>query len=779
MFAKIGQDRWTTIHYGFLLALLAFFVFFSVSEHHIRVRMQNDVFDTFNMLSPRPPGDSVIIVDIDEVALEIYGQWPWPRNIMADLVNNLTMMEAKVIAFDGVFAEPDRTSPKYFLENLPKDDLARNFFDSELQPRDSVDTADVNNMFDHDAMFAAAIKKSDRFVTGFTWGRTDRTDNKPLNRNKIQFGGKTVEEAFVKRAPAFLAATVNLPLFTENAADNGSFMAEPDRDGVLRRTGLVFSDREKIYPSLSLATLRISELGRKGVARIVEVPQEKREDIDTAYRIVVGDHAIPVESDGLLNVYFRRYCNEYEMKSGLFGCNRQDYVSARKILDPAFTEEVAPLIKDKIVLIGSSSEGLKDLRSTPLQPFRPGVEIHANALEQIVQGKFLLRPDIARAAEAVYIAVAGLFFIIFAPFAGVLISTALCVGVIVVSFLGAYYKYTHDGLLLDPVYPGLAVLCIFVVSTILSYARAESMRRQIRQAFRMYVAPDVMRDLEKNPENLKLGGETREISVMFTDIRKFTKISEGLSPEQLIHLMNEFLTAMTDIVLQEHGTVDKYIGDAMMTFWNAPRDVPEHHACACRAALRMQSALEPLNKALAEEARAKGGDPVTLQTGIGIAAGPCAVGNMGSRQRFAYSALGDPVNLASRLEGLTKFYGVSIIVSQDVRESVTAFAALELDLIRVVGKTRAVRIFALIGDADYAAHGDFGKWSIEHEAMIERYRARDFDKALEILKLCKTISAPLGGPLDDYYAMLSTRIKSLKKQDLPADWDAVFEAQGK
>lgn len=357
MFAKIGQDRWTTIHYGFLLALLAFFVFFSVSEHHIRIRMQNDVFDTFNMLSPRPPGDSVIIVDIDEVALEIYGQWPWPRNIMADLVSNLTMMEAKVIAFDGVFAEPDRTSPKYFLENLPKDDLARNFFDGELQPRDSVDTADVNNMFDHDAMFAAAIKKSDRFVTGFTWGRTDRADNKPLNRNKIQFGDKTVEEAFVKRAPAFLAATVNLPLFTENAADNGSFMAEPDRDGVLRRTGLVFSDREKIYPSLSLATLRIAELGRKGVARIVEVPQEKRGDIDTAYRVVVGDHAIPVESDGLLNVYFRRYCNEYEMKSGHFECKRQDYISARKILDPAFAEEVAPLIKNKIVLIGSSSEG--------------------------------------------------------------------------------------------------------------------------------------------------------------------------------------------------------------------------------------------------------------------------------------------------------------------------------------------------------------------------------------------------------------------------------------
>lgn len=779
MLAKIGQDRWTTIHFAFLLVLLAFLAVFSVSEHHIRVRMQNDVFDTFNRLSPRPADDSVIVVDIDEAAIEIYGQWPWPRNIMADLVNNLTVMEARVVAFDGVFAEPDRTSPKYFLESLPKDDLARNFFDSELDGRESVDTVDMKNMFDHDAMFAAAIKQSGRFVTGFTWGRTDRNANKPFNRNRIQFDSKETEAGFLKRAPSFVAATVSLPLFTENAADNGSFMAEPDRDGVLRRTAMVFTDKEKVYPSLSLATLRIAELGRKGVTRIVAVPQEKRGDIDTAFRITVGGHAIPVESDGMLIVYFRRFCNEYEKNNAYFQCQRQDYISARKILDPAFHEEIAPLVKDRIVLIGSSSEGLKDLRSTPLAPFRPGVEVHANAIEQIMQGRFLLRPDIARAAEAVYIVIAGLFFIIFAPFVGVLISAGLCTGLIVVSFLGAYYKYTHDGLLLDPVYPGLSVLCIFVASTILSYARAESMRRQIRQAFRMYVAPDVMRDLEKNPGNLKLGGETRDISVMFADIRQFTKISEGLAPEQLIHLMNEFLTVMTDIVLQERGTVDKYIGDAMMNFWNAPRDVPEHHACACRAALRMQQALEPLNKALAEEAGARNRPAVTLKTGIGIAAGPCAVGNMGSRQRFAYSALGDPVNLAARLEGLTKFYGVGVIVSHAVREQVSAFAALELDLIRVVGKSRAVRIYALLGDAGYAGHGDFGKWAIEHGAMIERYRACDFDKAQELIKLCKTISVSLGGALDDYYAMLSARIKSLKKQDLPAGWDAVFEAKEK
>lgn len=779
MLSNIGKDRWTLIHYGSLLLLLAFLAVYSISTDGLRLRVQNDVFDTFNRLAPRPAADTVMIVDIDEQALEIYGQWPWPRNIMADLVKNLTALEAKVIAFDGVFAEPDRTAPKYFLENLPKDDLARNFFDTEIAKRQSVDADDMNNMFDHDAMFAAAIKESGRFVTGFTWGRTDRGENKPFNRNKILFDGKNTQEEFIRRATPFIAATVNLPLFTQSSADNGSFMAEPDRDGILRRTPMVFTDRQLIYPSLSLAALRIAELGRKGMARIVEIPQEKRDDIDTAYRITVGNLAIPVESDGMLIVYFRRFCNEYEMKSPLFTCERQDYLSARKILDPAFHEEIAPLVKGKIILIGSSAEGLKDLRSTPLAPFRPGVEVHANVIEQVMDGRYLLRPDIARAAEAVYIVVAGIFFIIFAPLAGVLISAGLCIGLIVVSFLGAYMKYVGDGLLLDPVYPGISVMIIFVTSTILSYARAESMRRQIRHAFRMYVAPDVMRDLESNPGKLKLGGETREITVMFTDLRKFTRISEGLTPEQLIQLMNEFLTAMTDIVLLEHGTVDKYIGDAMMAFWNAPRDVPNHERHACIAALKMQGALEPLNTRRKEEAKAENRAPISLNTGIGIAAGPCAVGNMGSRQRFAYSALGDSVNLASRLESLTKFYGVSILIAGDVQARIPAFATLELDLIRVVGKSIAVRIFALLGDADYAAHNDFGKWAIEHETMLKYYRAQEFEKAQETIKICKAVSQPLGNPLEEYYAMLNARIEELKTLDLPADWDAVFEAKEK
>ncbi|MCB1680745.1 MAG: adenylate/guanylate cyclase domain-containing protein [Alphaproteobacteria bacterium] len=776
---NIGRDRWTTIHYGFLLILLAFLALYSGSEHHMRVRLQNDIFDFFNQLSPRPATDSIRIVDIDELSLSLYGQWPWPRTVLADLVNNLTVLGAKVIVFDGAFPEPDRTSPKYFLEHLPQDDDARDFFDQELKSKNPIEPDDMNNLFDHDAIFAAAIKESGRFVSGFTYGREDRTNARPVNKKRIQFADKKLEGLFMKYASPFKAAVDNLPVISQNAADNGSFMAEPDQDGILRRAGMLFSDGQQIYPSLSLSALRIYTLGRKGMARIVEVPPDKQQAIDTPYRITIDKLQIPVESDGRILLYARRFCNEYEAKNPAFMCEREDYISARKILDPEFHEEAGPLIKDKIILIGSSAEGLKDLRSTALQPFRPGVEIHANIIEQALQGKFLLRPELTKAAEALYIVVAGLFFILVSPFVGILVSTALCLTLIAATFFGAYIMYVEHGLLLDPVYPGLSVLTIFVVSTILSYARAEAQRRQIRQAFGMYVAADVLRELESNPGKLKLGGETRDLTVMFTDIRKFTKISEGLHPEQLINLMNEFLTAMTDIVLAQRGTVDKYIGDAMMTFWNAPKEIDGHERHACLTALRMQQALDPVNLKIKEEAQAQKRTPVLLQTGIGIATGQCAVGNMGSKQRFAYSALGDSVNLASRLEGLTKFYGVPIIIAQDTHEKVSDFAALELDLIRVVGKSQAVRIFALIGDPDLAAHGDFGKWAIEHEAMQEKYRAQDFDGALQLIEICKPLDASLGGYLAEYYRMYAARIKDLKTQDLPAGWDAVFEAKEK
>lgn len=775
MLIPFGENRWALLHFFFLFMLLTLAVAFSDSKHDLRIRLQNDVFDYFNKLHPRMAADNVVIIDIDERSLDIIGQWPWPRIVLADLVTNLTKLNAKSIVIDGVFAEPDRSSPKYFLDSMTLDDKTKSFFDDELKRRTDDYSGDEVNIFDHDAMFASAIKKSEIFVTGFTYGRLNRDKNMPVNKNRI-VARKEVRDEFLKNATHFDAAAINLPMFSNSAAGEGAFMAVHDKDGVLRRAGMIFSTGENLYPSLSLEAMRVALLGRKGTVTIGFVPLSDRKDIDTAYRLNIGEKKIPIESDALLHIYYRRYCNAQDIEKNRNKCSRLDYISAYKFLDTHYTEEVRPLVSGKIVLIGSSAEGLRDLRTTALEPSRPGVELHANIIEQVMQGKYLLRPEVIKGVEAAFIFITGLFFIIFAPFIGVLVSTFLCLTIVIMAIFTAYTMYVDQGILIDPIFPSLAILTIFIVSTILSYARAEARRKMIRHAFGMYVAKDVMRSLERNPEKLKLGGETRELTVMFTDIRKFSTISEGMKPEELIQMMNEFLTSMTDIVMKESGTVDKYIGDAMMAFWNAPKDIPSHAQLACRAALQMQEALEPINRKVEENARAMGKEPILLRAGIGIATGPCAVGNMGSRQRFAYSALGDAVNLASRLEGLTKFYGVNIIATQETLEKTKDLAALELDLIRVVGKSVPARVYVILGELDIAQSSEFKKWQEDHNKFLYLYRNQKFDLALEQIRLSKVYA---GEKMKVFYSLYEKRIAELKNQILPENWDAIFEAQQK
>lgn len=765
MFKAIRRIKnWATLHYTLLVLLLLFSIHFSGSDHPLRLGLQHGVFDQFNKIHPREPSGEVIVVDIDEKSLDEYGQWPWPRHHVAKLVRNLSGYGAKVIAFDGVFGEEDRSSPRSFLKNLPKDEAA--IFAGGKK---------IETLPDYDEDLAQAIKDSQIFVGGFTYGRTDRTDSKPENKNRL-LSKPNVKASFVRNASYFDAAAVNIPILSEPSAGNGSFMARPDSDGVLRRVGMVFSDGKDIYPSLSLESLRVAKLGRKGMVRLADVPLAEKKLVDTDYRIVLGDYVIPVDSDGILYVHYRPFCRDRMVRpNGLSCTSDQDYISARDVLDAGLSEQIKARVENKIILVGASAEGLKDLRSTPLEPFRPGVEVHANVIEQILQGKYLLRPAMTQNVEAAYILFAGLFFILVSPFVGVLISVALCATIMALSVFGAYYVYVVHSVLVDPVYPSLCVLAIFIVSTILSYARAESRRKRIRDAFGMYVAGDVMRDLERNPEKLKLGGESRNLSVMFTDIRQFTKISEDLQPEELIVLMNEFLTAMTEIVMNHQGTVDKYIGDAMMAFWNAPRDIENHERSACLAALKMQSALEPVNKRIAERnTRAEEGKaPVLLRAGIGINTGICAVGNMGSRQRFAYSALGDAVNLAARLEGQTKYYGVDILVGETTFHKAHDLAALELDLIRVVGKSHPVRIYVLLGDHDMAASDGFQEWKILHDRMLSHYRNREFDEAYQSLRACKKQATE---NLFHFYDLYAERIVKLKKIKLPDDWDGVFIA---
>ncbi len=754
------------IHLVILLGLLAAIVFYSNSDHELRQRLQFLTFDTYNKLHQRPPSEDVIIVDLDEESLRRAGQWPWPRTMVAALVDHLNALGARSITFDIVFAEPDRTSPANIGALLPADGDYQNLHRM------------LEGLPDHDMILAETIARAGNVVTGFTGAGAAETQRLPALKmpltNMTDMPDLSILHA---RSSGARGVVTNLPALENSAAGNGSFMASPDFDGIIRQASLFYSfphpllqsyyreqnmrfadEAPSLYPLLALEGLRVAT-GRT-------TPYFLRGNLedDGFLTLRIGQHEIPVEPDMRLWVYFRDLVRD------------NDYVSAYKVMDPAFHEEIADKIQDRIVLVGTSSEGLRDIRSTPLGIFVPGVEVHFNVIEQILQERFLIRPAPVKILEALAIAAMGLVVIFAVPFTGVFLLgliTALAMGA---GFIASWLSYSHAGLLLDPVYPALGVGLIFFVAVLLTYIRTEMERRRVRTAFGMYISPDVMREVEKNPDRLKLGGEVKEMTILFSDIRNFTSISETLGPEELINLMNDFLTPMSELVMDNRGTIDKYIGDAMMAFWNAPLDDPDHAANACRAALGMNKALIPINDALKEREKRTGQAQALLKAGIGINTGLASVGNMGSRQRFAYSALGDTVNLAARLEGQTKAYHCSILIGAGTQKAIPGFATLEMDKLRVVGRQEPEHIYGLIGDEDYAAALSFRNWRKAHEEMIACYRAGDFKDALAALATCRDIGSPR---LRAFYDMYQKRIKALIKTPPPESWNGVFIAKEK
>jgi adenylate cyclase len=744
-------------HFFVLLLLLFAATYFSGSNHDLRKRLQYATFDTYNKLKPREKSDRVAIVDLDEESLRKLGQWPWPRKIMGDLVLSLKEMGASVIAFDIVFPEPDRTSPSRIAAGLPG-----------TADYEAVRTA-LQALPDNDALFAEAIKEAGNVVMGFTRARADETLRFPYQPVEPTFLLKD-KTPFFKNTFAVEGVAENLPEFSKAAAGNGSFMATPDIDGIIRQVSLfvrypqakLAGIEPKLYPMLGIEALRVAD---DPAAKILlrEKKDSERSVFDANYVVKAAGYDIPIESDSRLWVYYRHIAQE-------------EYISAWKILDEAERGKLREKVNGKIVFIGTSAEGLRDIRSTPLDIFVPGVEVHVNIVEQILQKKFLLRPNIIVGVEAVIIGLAGLLIILLAPFLNVIVLGVFTLGLMFFMFLGSWQMYQSVGILLDPVYPSIALSFLFLVSSLLSYVRSEAERRQVRQAFGLYISPAFMNELTKNPDRLKLGGEVRNLTVMFTDIRSFTTISESMSPEELILLMNDFLTPMSDLVMQNRGTIDKYMGDAMMAFWNAPLDDADHARHACLSALEMNRALLPVNEKLKEKAEREGRTAVFLNAGIGINTGLCSVGNMGSRQRFAYSALGDTVNLASRLESQTKAYGVNILAGEKTKDQVADYAFLELDLIRVKGKEKPVRIYTLLGDETMFKDSAFQDVHEMHNAFLSSYRRKEFEKAWNLLS---GLEEKAYEAMSGYYKMMQGRIEAFAKTPPPEDWDGVYVAKEK
>lgn len=740
-------NRW--IHIFVLLVMLGGMLFVRGQDYDWVKSLRFMAFDTYNQISPRAPTDEVVIVDLDEVSLgrEDLGQWPWPRNKVAELVQNLSDMGAKAIVFDMVFSEYDRTSPKILARRMPEEIASI-----------------LSEMPDNDEIFADTIKKAGNVVTGFIWtSQKEATRREPVISTTMLIRKNAY--ALKETIPAINGVATNIPEISRVAAGNGCFGVQTGVDGLIRSVPLLFhmhgekdnGKRPKLYPSLAVEALRVFIDPKEPIK--IEAFNDGG-SLSPPFIMHIGKYDIPLDYDGNINIHFSK-------------ARPNEYLPAWKVIEKSLAPEK---INGKIVLIGTSAEGLKDIRSTPLNLFIPGVELHLNVIEQILQERYISRPEIMKGAELTFLLVLGIMIIALASYVGTVtlaMFTVVATGVITVA---SWHAFSHHGLLFDPVYPGLSLIVIFIVSSLLTYVRTEADRRRIKSAFGLYISPDFMKELTNHPDKLELGGEIKELTVMFTDIRSFTTISEGLTPEELIQLMNNFLTPMSDLVMQNRGTIDKYMGDAMMAFWNAPLDDEDHARHACLTALKMNDALRPINEKLAEKAKAEGKSPILLNAGIGINTGSASVGNMGSRQRFAYSALGDTVNLASRLEGQTKTYGITNLIGEKTCRAAPDFATLEVDLVKVKGKIKPERVYTLTGDPEYAKSDEFCIWEAKHNNMIQAYRDLNFDQAIKLAEECKMLS---GGKHDVLYEIYRLRSEQML-EDLPgADWDRVYIATSK
>jgi adenylate cyclase len=724
-----------------LLAVLLLRVFDPAPVEQIR----NLVFDTYQQIEERPydPRLPVRIVAIDDESLARLGQWPWPRTLVARLVDRLAAAGAAVIAFDVVFAEPDRSSPERVLPSWPATPEVRALRDS------------LAALPSHDGVLAEAMGRA-RVVTGFVLTNGAAT-SPPAVRARFALAGDD-PKPFV---PSFTSAVTNLGGLEAAALGNGAFNPTPDRDQVMRRIPLVLRLGESLYPTLAVEALRVAQGAATNLIKSSGASGVLAFGAHTGISAVrIGQSVIPTDRHGRLLAHFTE-------------STPARYIPAWQVLEPGFEAE---RVAGRIVFVGTNAPGLFDMRATARDPAVPGVEIHAQVVEQILSGAFLHRPDFATGAELAYMLVLGLALVFLLPRYGATPGLLLGLAATVVVIGGSWLAYDRRGWLFDPVFPTFVVVFVFLSSTVISFLRSEAQRRQVRGAFSRYMSPALVEQLCAHPERLKLGGEMREMTLLFCDIRGFTTISEQFDAEGLTGFINRFLTPMTAIILEARGTIDKYMGDCIMAFWNAPLDDPHHARHACRAALDMMAGLAELNDEWRVQAERDGKRYFPVEVGVGLNTGPCCVGNMGSEQRFDYSVLGDDVNLASRLEGQTKAYGLDIILGENTRAEASDFATLEVDLIRVKGKTRPVRIYALLGDEVVESSEAFQALAARHRDFLDTYRAGQWQAAGALLADCR---ASAGAPLEALYALYGERLEAYREDPPPADWDGVYVAKTK
>jgi adenylate cyclase len=700
-------------------------------------QVDNFIYDArLQMTMPRGVDKRIVILDIDEKSLGEIGRWPWSRDLMAELVDKLFERHGiSLLAFDVVWAEPDPSSGVAVLDRLARSELRGN---ADFQKA----LARLRPALDFDARFAASLKGRP-VALGYYFNNEERAVRvnalpEPV-LPKGTFADRRVEFA------AWKGYTGNLPAYLANAAGAGHINSSLiDFDGVVRRVPLLLEFEGEYYEALSLAVVRTFLGKRAGTAPRVEA-ELSPEHAELEW-LRVGTIDIPVDNSAAALIPFRG--GQYSFR----------YVSLADVVRDRLPEGS---LKDTIAIVGASAPGLQDLRSTPVDAAFPGVEIHANLIAGMLDGELKHKPLYVVGFEVLVLAVAGMALAWLVPRMSALWATVAVVAAagMLVSF--NFWVWSEGGQVLPLAASLLMVAAIYTMNMAYGYFVESRSKQRLAGRFSEYVPPEVVAIMELAPETYDKP-KSAELSILFSDVRGFTGISESLKPEELRDYINEYLTEMSSVIRSRYrGTLDKYIGDAIMAFWGAPLDDPQHARNAVLAALEMQRQCGALNARFAT----RGWPP--LKIGVGVNTGVVRVGNMGSQFRRAYTAMGDAVNVASRLEGRTKGYGVGILVGEATRNLVKDVVFREVDRVKVKGKDAALSIYEPLGLA-----AELGEQAREEVALwhacLRAYRSREWDAAAADLGRLQRAN-----PANGLYPLAAAMLEDLRRNPPGPDWDGV------
>ena len=711
-------------------------------------RLDAIFYDTkVRLTMPQSVDERVVILDIDEKSLGEIGRWPWGRDRVSLLINKLFDQHGiTLLGFDVVFAEPDESSGLKVLEEISRNELKDSVqFQAALQT--------LRPRLDHDGRFAETLKGRPVILGYYFSGRSDGVSSGALPPPVLPEG------SFTGRSIPFSVWVNhggNLAEFQKAALSGGHFNPLVDFDGISRRVPLLAEYKGEYYEALSLAMVR-TLIGQPKV--VPWFPEERwfsskgyhgMEAIDLPTER--GTLRVPVDENVAALIPYRGYQGSFR------------YFSIADIM----ADRIKPgELKGKIALIGTTAPGLLDLRATPVGEAYPGVEIHASLITGMLDGAIKMKPPYMLGAEVILLLLAGLIMVLLLPLLSPLRATLASL-VVLLFILTVNIVFWHFGNLVLPLGSSiLMVLALFALNMSYGYFVESRTKRQFTELFGQYVPPELVEEMSRDPEAYSMDGRKAELTVLFSDIRGFTSISEGLGPDELTRLMNEYLSAMTEVVRKNRGTLDKYIGDAIMAFWGAPVSDAQHARLAVVTAMQMQAALPAVNKAFA----AKGWPEIKI--GVGVNTGEMTVGDMGSLVRKAYTVMGDAVNLGSRLEGVTKQYGVGILVGEGTRKAIKDIVFREVDRVQVKGKEEPVAIFEPIG-----LDGEVGKGMLEEIKLwnqaLRHYRAQEWDQT-EVALLNLSRMAPERG----LYGKYMERVSHLRKEPPEQDWKGVWKFETK